>query len=281
MSWFYILALVCAILGCIHEISALKYMRSRTYPETEISWEQPPLSLWRYETINMVAITIHTLGLFSLAMLLLTSLTRNRLLTLLPDLGFISSLALLSIAIFGIAMTTFISAVAISYQLVHSWIKPVSYGISSDGKFYGGYLISWNSFSHYEIGPDDGLISLYSSYSPTIRTSVMKPPPELFSGVLGIIQKHLPSAPSTEYTISWQHSPLTLNIGMALLILSTLLPTVWGLIQYQSLVWIYALIAFFLVQVLGIKLLTVFDGRGKYPMKQVPTKQMPNHSTKI
>jgi hypothetical protein len=267
MNLFYSLAFIFAVLGCIYAINRLKHMRSRTYPEAEISWKQSPLSYWRYETISRFTITIHALGLLSLASVLLISLIHVRLFNPLANQGSISSLILLFIAILGTCTTAFISGTVLSYQFLNVWIKPISCGISSEGKFYAGVLTSWQSFSHYEIGPDDGLISLYSSYSPVIRTSVMKPPPELFSRILGIIQQHLPSVPPTDSTTSWQRSPIILIIGMILLVLFALLPAIWGLMQFRSRVWMYVLIVFPLIQDLGIKLLNLF-GRGKYPVKK-------------
>jgi hypothetical protein len=126
---------------------------------------------------------------------------------------------------------------------------------------HGAVFIPWKSFSHYEVGPEDGLISLYSSYSPTLRTWVLNPPAQAFTGVLAIIQKNLPSRPPAEGSIPWQRSSSMLLLDTSLLVILPLLPAFWGLLRGQSWVWIYSLAVYFVVQSFGIKLFTLFDGR--------------------
>lgn len=266
MNWLHILSLICLLLGLISGILGLRSMRSKKYAEAEISWQQPPLSPWRYETPSMVVISIHTLGLISLTAFLLFSVTRHPMFTSPSKSNFEFFVFLISMS--GIVFTSHTTGVMSAYHIAQPWIRPVSYGIGDEGLLYGGSVVSWQSFSHYEVGPEDGLISLYSSYSPGLRTWVIQPPPESFTGVLGWIQKNLPSLQVFDDSISWQRSPFTLVIGMTLLILGALLPTVWGWVQGQSWVWIYAFVAFLFVLVVGTKLITVFDGRSNSLVKR-------------
>jgi hypothetical protein len=54
-----------------------------------------------------------------------------------------------------------------------------------------------------------------------------------------------------------------LILGTAILVIVPLLPAIWGWMEDRWWVWIYALIAYFFVQYFGIKLFTIFDGRGE------------------
>jgi hypothetical protein len=166
---------------------------------------------------------------------------------------------------------TYTCGIGIVYHLARQWIRPISYGISRDGIFFGGHLVSWQIYDHYELGPDDGQISLYSSYSPSLRTWVLQPSPASFPRALGLIQSNLSPAPVMDDSALWQRSPLVLILEMIALVLAALLPAAWGLQQNYPWVWSYALIAFFLVSLFGNKLMAVYDGRGKYPEQKVQT----------
>lgn len=258
MNWVVSPAVISGVIGLVMGTIGLKKMRSQEHPQAELRWNQDPLSPWRYETLTMVAIILHSLGLIGIVGLLLWSLSSFRLFTSPPGVG----LLLLSIlAMFALFFTSYATGVMIAYHLAQPWIRPVSYGISEAGMLYGGSLVEWKSYSHYEIGPDEGLISLYSSYSSQLRTWVLQPPPELFTGVLAFIQKYVPHLPPTDDSVSWQRSPLALILQMAALVVAAVLPGLWGLSREQSWVWIYALLAFFVVHYFGIQLITQFDGR--------------------
>lgn len=259
MSWVIIFALVCALIGIVNGSAGLKSMRSKEYPQAEISWTQPPLSPWRYETPTMVALTIHSLGLICLAAFVLLSVTRNQVFTLSSNT--MSWHLLSALAVLAIFYTTFVSGVVAGYHFAQEWIGPASYGISGDGLWYGGVLGPWKSYSHYEVGPENGLISLYSHYSPPLRTWVLQPEPESFSRVLALIQKNLPSYSSNDDSIAWQRSPSIFILGMIVLVLAVLLSIAWLWVQNNPLVWIYALIAFFFVHYVGVKLITRFGGQ--------------------
>ncbi len=245
------------MIGVIIGISGLKSLRSKFHEQAEIRWTQSPLSPWRYETWNIIAISIHSIGLISLAALVMWSLTYNALFKLPADHP---SFILYALASFILFFTTYVSGVMVAYHFMQQWIRPISYGISNDGLWYGGLRVDWKSYSHYELGPEHGLISLYSGYSPTLRSWVLQPPSEAFAGILGLIQKNLPAARVVD-DVPWQRSPLALVLAMSLLVISTLLPAVWGWMRNASWLWIYAFCAFFLVQWLGILLITRFDGR--------------------
>jgi hypothetical protein len=260
MNWLNIFALICLIIGLLNGAKGLKSLRSKEPAGAEISWKQSPLSPWRYESPSMIAITVHALGLFCLAVFVLDGVTGLHSFTGSQTAS--PTFLLSAITLLAVFFTAFSSGVAVAYLFAQPWIRPVSYGISGDGMLYGGSLIGWKSYSHYEVGPDDNMISLYSSYSPQLRTWVFQPPAESFAIILGLIQKNLPSASPAEDSISWQRSPLTMILEMAALVIVALLPAVWGWINNLSWVWMYALLAFFFVQSFGVKLITVFDGRG-------------------
>ncbi len=267
MNWLNIFILLSLFLGFVSGIANLKSMRSKISPQAEIAWKQEPLSMWRYEPLSVITIMIHSLGLFSLTACLLFNLIHNEILAFPAGLRRAELFILALVAIF---FTTNAAGTALAYHFVRRWIRPISYGISNNGMFFGGKLIVWKSYSHYEIGPDDGQISLYSSYSPSLRTWVLRPPAESLSRVLAIVQGNLSSMPPMEDETLW-HSPSIMILGMIVLVLSALLPAVWGLMQNLSWVWIYALVAFFLVSILGNKWMAVYDGRGKYPEQKVQT----------
>src|SRR5215211_1605423 len=208
MNWVNILAVVCAIIGLVSGTNGLRSMRSKVSTRAEISWTQPPLSPWRYETSSMVAITLHSLGLLCLTGFVLLSITRNDLFAFPPKIS--PSLLVSALALFAVFFTTYSSGVMVAYHFTQQWISPITYGICSDGLLYGDSLIPWKSYSYHEAGPDHGLISLYSSYSPLLRTWVIQPPADSFASVLGIIQKNVRSLPPTVDSIPWQRSPFTL-----------------------------------------------------------------------
>ncbi len=266
MNWLNIFILVSLILGFLSGIANMKSMRSQTYPQAESAWEQEPLSTWRYEPLSMVTITIHSLGMMCLTVCLILNSIHSEVLTF-PS----SQFEFFLLALVGIFFTTSAAGTALAYHLVRQWVRPISYGIARNGIFFGGSLIGWKSFSHYEIGPDAGQISLYSSYSPSLRTWVIQPPAESFTGILGLIQENLSPALTIDESTSWQHSPLVLILGMITLVLGALLPAVWGLTQNLSWTWMYALAAFLLVSILGNRWMAVYDGRGKYPEQKVQT----------
>jgi hypothetical protein len=257
MNWVLLTGLISFVLGLITGIRGLKSMRSKVHEQAEITWTQPPLSPWRYETLNMIVLTIHSLALICFAGLIAWSLTHHpsfKLPTETPP--FLLYVA----AYFILFYTTYVVGVTVAFHFAQPWIRPISYGISNDGLWYGGSRVDWKSYSHYELGPEHGLISLYSGYSPALPSWVLQPPSESVAGILGLIQKNLPSATAAE-AMSWQRSPLALISTMLLLVIVTLLPAVWGWLRNTSWLWIYAFCAFFLVQWLGVKLITRFDGR--------------------
>jgi hypothetical protein len=213
----------------------------------------------------MLVISIHSLGLMCIALTLLIHLVMNWDTSFVPALEPLDSTRPISriVGFLAMAFTTFMSGVLIAFHFLQQWIKPASYGINQNGLIYGGSHVPWSSFSHYEIGPDDGLISLYSSYSPPIRNWVLHPPADIFASVLGLIQRYLSMAQPNEDDIGWRRSPVTLLLAMIALVLAGVLPALWGLTQNQFWVWGYAFITFFVVQDLGIRLITRFDGRSK------------------
>jgi hypothetical protein len=171
--------------------------------------------------------------------------------------------------LFGIFITAYTSGTVIAYHFARRLAGPRSYGISKEGIFFGKSLMSWKTCSHYELGPDDGQISLYSSYSPALRTWVFQPSPDSFPSVLALIQENLPASAPTGDLIGWQHSPLMLSLQMTALTVFLSLPAVWGLLRNQSWVWVYAFVQFYFVGLLGNKLITIFAGRGKDPERKV------------
>lgn len=260
LNWVVSPAILSGIIGLVSGTIGLKKMRSQEHPQAEIRWKQAPLSPWRYETLTMVAVTIHSLGLIGIVGLLLWSLSGFRLFTSPPGAG---QLLLSILAMFALFFTSYVTGVMIAYHMAQPWIRPASYGISEAGLMYGGSLVEWKSYSHYEIGPDEGLISLYSSYSPQLRTWVLRPPAELFARVLGLIQKHVSQMPPIESSSTLQRSPLALILKMSALVVAASLPALGGLSRGQAWVWMYALPAFFVVHYFGIQLITRFDGRAQ------------------
>ena len=266
MHWLNIFALIALGIGLVTGIGRIKSIRSQTHPQAEIAWKQTPLSPWRYESVSILALTINSLGLIGLSACLLFNVIRTKVVTFPPHPPELFILALV-----GIFSTSYTSGIVIAYPLIQQWIRPISYGICNDGILYGGHLISWKSCSHYEIGPADGQISLYSSYSPSLRTWEFQPPSKSLLGVLELIQKNLSRASAIDDSVSWQRSPFMLILGMIILVLGALLPAVWGWLQGLSWIWIYALAAFLLVNSLGNRLMDVYDGRGKYPEQTIQT----------
>lgn len=261
MNWLIIVASITLFAGIITGLLGLKSIRSKSYPQAEISWKQEPLSPWRYETFNMMILSIHSLGLISIAFILLMNLIMNVDTAFLPALEALDSTRFYSriVGFLAMAFTMFMSGVLIAFHFLKQWIKPSSYAIDQNGLFYGGSHVPWSSFSHYEIGPDDGLISLYSGYSPSIRNWVLHPPAEAYASVLGLIQQNVPiDSPSLD-DIPWKQSPVTFLVAMSALVLASVLPALWGLKQNQFWVWGYAFMAFFVVQDLGVRLITRFN----------------------
>jgi hypothetical protein len=259
MNWVFIAAIISAVLGLVGGANGLRTLRRGAPGQAEITWQQDPLSPWKYETPSMLSITSHTLGLICITLLLLLSVDNS---PLFDTFSFrVSYVLLFVLAIFAVLFTPYATGVAAAYHFAQSWISPINYGIRADGMCHGAVFIPWKSFRHYEVGPEDGLISLYSSYSPALRTWVLRPPSQAFTGVLAIIQKNLPSNPSAEDIVPWQRSLPVMLLSTALLVVLPLLPAIWGLLRGQSWVWIYALIVYFFVQYFGIQLFTKFDGR--------------------
>jgi hypothetical protein len=266
MSWVFIAATISAIIGLVSGVRGLRSLRRGEPPQAEITWQQDPLSPWKYETPSMFGITIHTLGLICITVLILLSVDRS---PLFNTFSFrVSYLLLFVLAIFAVLFTPFATGVAAAYHFAQSWISPINHGIGADGMFHGAVLMPWKSFSRYEVGPEDGLISLYSSYSPALRTWVLEPPAQTFTGVLGIIQKNLPSNPASENSISWQRSLPMIVLDIVLLVIVPLLPAVWGYLQSRSWVWIYTLVVYFIVQHFGIQLFMKFNGREEAPIAE-------------
>src|SRR5512138_36596 len=68
MNSLTLLPLISLFTAIITGLLGLKSIRSRSYPQAEISLKQGPLSPWRYETVNMIALGTHSLGLISIAL---------------------------------------------------------------------------------------------------------------------------------------------------------------------------------------------------------------------
>ena len=265
IRWLYGIALFFLVIGLVNGVMGLKSLRSKSHPQAEVAWQQAPLSPWRYETLSMAAISIHSLGLLVLAVLLTLSVARTGIRPLLVQLAGWA----LFVSVFGLIFTSYMAGVGVAFLLAQQWIKPVSHGISGGGLWYGGSLYGWNSFDHYESGPEEGLISLYSSYSPPLRTWVLQPPAESVQGVIELVQSHLPPASVAAEPISWQRSPSTLLLGMTSLVLAALLPAAWGWLQTAPWLWMYCFAAFILVLALGNRLILVFGGQQQRSPEQM------------
>lgn len=261
MNWLYVLALVFFLAGFVRGVNLLKSIRYIKHPESEITWQQPALSYWKYETPIMIALTINDLGKIGLAAFLIAGSINNNVFTFPPRS--VAGLFLAISALLGIIYITHKIGSMLAFHFARQWIQPVSFGICSDGLIYGGILVDWVCYSHYEIGPDEGLISLYSSYSPSLRTWVLNPSAGTYRGVLEIIQNNLLPTPNVASGMSWRHSPFALILGITILNLGFLLPAIWGFAHDQAWVWAYALLAFLLIQVISDRIITTFDGRGK------------------
>jgi hypothetical protein len=268
MHWLNIFALSALSIGLLTGLDSMNALRSREHPQAEITWWQKSLALWRYETLSMVAITIHGLGLMGLAAVILRYLLHSEVTQFPPGASPREFFLLALVAIFYTAWKT---GIAIAFQLAQLLPRHISYGISNEGLWYGGSLLRWQVFDHYEIGPGDGQISLYSSYSPHLRTWVLQPSPKFLVRVVELIQKNLARPSAMGEAIPLQRSPFALILGITILVLGALLPAIWGLMQNLSWTWMYALVAFLLAGIFGNRLMTVFDGRGKYPEQEVQT----------
>lgn len=260
MTWLCILALVVFWAGFLRGVNLLKSIRYIRHPHAEITWQQPAISYWKYETTIMIALTINDMGKIGLAAFLLAGSINNNIFTFPPKSG--EGLLLAISALLGIIYITYRIGSLLAFHFARQWIQPVSFGICSDGLLYGGILVDWVSYNHYEIGPDEGLISLYSSYSPPLRTWVLNPSTETYRSILKIIQNNLPPTPNADSKISWRHSPFALILGIAILNLGFLLPAIWGFAHDQAWGWAYALAAFLLVQIISDRIITTFDGSG-------------------
>jgi hypothetical protein len=64
--------------------------------------------------------------------------------------------------------------------------------ISTEGILWAGNLIPWNAFCCYRLDPEKNMIQLWSASLRGTPAFMLTPPKEYASGIIDILQSHLP-----------------------------------------------------------------------------------------
>jgi hypothetical protein len=176
-----------AIWGAFDMVRGARKMRApRKYKDAVFAWTEHPLSSFKYDRISWAAISIHAVSVISIGLIEFLSLTLR------PFNAVASSFIMLIILVGIIAMAGQIWGSLVFYPVALALAGDRYIAISTEGILWAGNLIPWSAFNRYSLDPEKNIIRLWSASLRGTPAFMLTPPGEYASGVIDILQSHLP-----------------------------------------------------------------------------------------
>lgn len=166
--------------------------------QTIEAWSERPLSSWRYEPYSAAAILVHTLAISALSIAALAAASSSVRFKILLIPNDTTTTALLWIVEGGsISLIGYLLGSVLAFPLVRLTRSPVAFAITEDGMVIGLTLLPWRWFSHFSVDSREGILRLYSAFSPDLPSLVSRPTRALPLTEIGAtLQRFLPTHPA-------------------------------------------------------------------------------------
>ena len=159
----------------------------RRYKDALLAWSERPLSSFKYDRISWVAIMIHGTSVVLIGLIVLVSFMTR------PFNAIASSFIMMIVLVGMIAIVGQICGGLLFYPLALSLAGDRYIAISTEGILWAGNLIPWNAFCCFRLDPESNMIQLRSASLRGTPAFMLTPPKEYASGVIDILQRHLPN----------------------------------------------------------------------------------------
>ena len=166
---------------------ARKMRAPRKYKDALFAWRERPLSSFKYDRIAWLAIMIHGTSVVLIGLIMLVSFMTR------PFHAIASSFLMMIVLVGIMALVGQIWGSLLFYPLALAMAGDRYIAISSEGILWAGNLIPWNAFSCFRLDPENTMIQLWSASLRGTPAFMLTPPKEYASGVMDILQRHLPN----------------------------------------------------------------------------------------
>ena len=159
----------------------------RKYKDAVLAWSERPRSSFIYDRISWLAIMIHGTSVVLIGLIVLVSFMTR------PFNAIASTFIMMIVLVGIIAIVGQIWGSLLFYPVALALAGDRYIAISTEGILWAGNLIPWNAFSCFRLDPESNIIQLWSASLRGTPAFMLTPPKEYASGVMDILQSHLPS----------------------------------------------------------------------------------------
>jgi hypothetical protein len=210
---FYFLGVIAGAIYSYLMITASRKAGQR--PGLLRTWLQMPLSSWRYEPDPTTAILIHTIAVLVISLLALSAASNNGILSIplfTPDATIIALVWFIqcgSLLVIGYQL----GALLLGFPLIVFRRAPVAIAITEQGMLFGSTFLPWHWFSHFSLASHEGILRLFSAFSPDLPSLILKPPDSIpLKELEDILHDFLPLQPAQAKRAWYQTKSLLVPI---------------------------------------------------------------------
>ena len=171
--------------------------RSDRSMNTLHKWSEKPLPSWKYEPYSAAAVLIHLLAISVLSVAALNATSNPADFIDTSILNSTNMVVVVWIAEEGsISLVGYILGTLAAFPVASLIRTTVTSAIIRDGVIHGNTFIPWERFSHFSIDRNNGILRLYSAFSPDMPTLMSNPIKSVSLDELGdTLQEYLPVNP--------------------------------------------------------------------------------------
>jgi hypothetical protein len=175
--------LATAVYGAITGLTSLRRIRQHhPYADVILGWYEAPLSSFKYERSNWVAVTLHSAAIVVVG---LVTLAQFRSLSALPDpINKLSPWLLpliFGVVASGTAYIGFVWGLTAFHPLAHHMAGDTYFAVSNEGLLFGGLLFPWDGFDRFSLAPGQAALRLWSAFSPKTVSFTLSPREDLIA----------------------------------------------------------------------------------------------------
>jgi hypothetical protein len=188
-----------AVYGAVVGFTSLRGIRQHhPYADVILSWYEAPLSSFKYERSNWVAVTFHSAAIVVIGLVTLVQFRES---LALPEPFSTLSPWLLPL-VFGVvaggtAYIGFVWALTITSPVARRMAGKSHYALSDDGLLFGGLLFPWEAFDRFSVDPGQATLRLWSAFSPMTVSFTLTPRPDLVEDLGSRLKSSGASSPAT------------------------------------------------------------------------------------
>lgn len=183
-----------AMYGAFAGFRSLRRIRQpHPYADTMFRWHEAPLSSFRYERPNWVAVAAHSVAIVLIGLITLAELRDPT--ALLAPMGNLSPWFLplfLGVVMAGTAYIGFVWGLTIFQPIAQRVAGSAHFALSEEGLLFGGLLFPWESFDRFSCDPSQTAVRLWSAFSPMTVSFTFSPLP----GLTAVLRSRLKSTES-------------------------------------------------------------------------------------